>query len=340
MGGRERVSPTYTPSAESVMASITSSSAARHSRVGETLTAYGFITPALLAMIVASFIPIVFTVYVAFTDWDLYHPALVQGFHLVGLRNFLDIIKGLRGGEVLGVVVWTLIFAGVSTIVNFVLGLCLAFLLNNPLMPERNIYRTILILPWAVPGSIMLLAWTGILNTDYGPLNLALGSLSIGPLHPGHIPWLTDPSWARITVLMVNIWFGFPFMMTACLGALQAIPAEVGEAATVDGAGVLVRFWRITLPLLRAATLPLTISTFAFNLNNFGAVYLLTSGGPTQPGSQAGATDILPTYTYTLASSLNLYGLACAYGVVIFVFIAALTMAQMKYTHAFEVVDR
>jgi arabinogalactan oligomer/maltooligosaccharide transport system permease protein len=121
---------------------------------------------------------------------------------------------------------------------------------------------------------------------------------------------------------------------------LQAIPSDLNEAAVVDGAGVLRRFLSITFPLLRAATLPLIISTFAYNLNNFGAVYLLTSGGPTPPGATAGATDILPTYTYHLAYTNNLYGLACAYSVVIFIFIASLSAAQMKYSRAFEVVER
>lgn len=310
----------------------------RHS-VQETLTAWGFITPAILAMVVASFIPIAFTVFVAFTDWDLYHPALVEGFHFIGLANFKEILDSLRG-EVLGVVIWTVVFAAVSTVFCFGIGLSLAFLLNNPNMPERNFYRTILILPWAVPGSIMILAWTGLLNTDYGPINILVSSIHIGPFNPGHIPWLTDGGWAKISVLLVNFWFGFPFMMTTCLGALQAIPAELSEAALVDGAGVWTRFRRITFPLLRAATLPLVISTFAYNLNNFGAVYLLTSGGPTLPGSTAGATDILPTYTYNLAFTLNRYGLACAYAIVIFFFIATLTAAQMKYTRAFEVADR
>jgi arabinogalactan oligomer/maltooligosaccharide transport system permease protein len=218
--------------------------------------------------------------------------------------------------------------------------LLLAFLLNNPHMPERNLYRTILILPWAMPASVMILAWTGLLNTDYGPINIALGGINLGFFHPGHIPWLTDPNWARFSVIMVNVWFGFPFMMTACLGALQAIPTDLGEAAMVDGAGVLTRFWRITFPLLRSATLPLLISTFAYNLNNFGAVYLLTSGGPTLPGQTAGATDILPTYTYNLANAFYRYGLACAYGILIFFFIGTLSAVQMKLSRAFEETER
>ncbi|HLJ67519.1 MAG TPA: sugar ABC transporter permease [Chloroflexota bacterium] len=307
--------------------------------LGETLYAYGFITPAIAAMVVASFLPIAFTVYVSFTDWSLYNNALINGFHFVGFANFKTILDSLQG-ELLGVVIWTVAFASIATSVNFIVGLFLAFLLNNPNMPERNVYRTVLILPWAVPGAVMTLAWSGILNTDYGPLNLVLGNIHLGPFSPGHIQWLTDPNWARFSVLMVTAWFGYPFMMTACLGALQSIPTELSEAALVDGAGVFTRFWRITFPLLRSATLPLIISTFAYNLNNFGAVYLLTAGGPTPIGSNAGATDILPTYTYTLAYSHYLYGLACAYSIVIFFFIGTLSAAQMKWSRAFEEVDR
>lgn len=309
------------------------------SKLSESLYAYGYIAPAIAAMVIASFIPIGFTIFVAFTNWDLYHPALTHGFQGAGLSNFKEIIDGLSG-EVLGVVIWTVLFATFSTVVNFVVGLGLAYMLNNPNMRERNLYRTLLILPWAVPGSITILAWYGLLNTDYGPINVLLGGLHLGFINPGHIPWLTDPNWARFSVVMVNVWLSYPFMMTACLGALQSIPAELGEAAQVDGANLWVRFRRITLPLLRSATLPLVISNFAFNLNNFGAIYLLTAGGPVTLGRTAGATDILSSYTYSLAISLNRYALAAAYSIVIFVFIGTLSFFQMKYTRAFEGVER
>jgi arabinogalactan oligomer/maltooligosaccharide transport system permease protein len=234
------------------------------------------------------------------------------------------------------VLVWTLVFAALTTLINFFLGLGLAYLLNNPNMPERNVYRTILIIPWALPATIVILAWTGLLNTDYGAINSLLGAV-----HLQHVPWLTDPQWAKASVLLVNAWLGYPFMMTACLGALQSIPAELGEAASVDGASPWIRFWRITFPLLRSATLPLIISTFAYNLNNFGIVYLLTAGGPvTSLVGNAGATDILPTYTYKLALNLQLYGLAAAYGIVIFLIIGTLSGLQMKYSRAFEEVQR
>jgi arabinogalactan oligomer/maltooligosaccharide transport system permease protein len=302
--------------------------------LGETLYAYGFITPAIVAMVIASFFPVAFTVIVAFTNWDQYHNILIEGFHFVGFSNFKEIIDNFQG-EVLGVVVWTLVFASFSTAINFSVGLILAYLLNNPNMPERVFYRTVLILPWAVPGAVMTLAWTGLLNSTYGPINILLGDLHL--IQP---PWLDDPNWAKFAIIMVNLWFGFPFMMTACLGALQGIPSELNEAAQVDGAGVIRRFYKITLPLLRSATLPLVISTFAYNLNNFGAVYLLTAGGPPKLGHIAGSTDILPTYTYTLAFANQRYGLACAYAIVIFFFVGGLSLVNMKYSRAFEAVDR
>lgn len=310
-----------------------SASGKRKSGLHESLYAYGYIAPAVVAMVVASFIPIAFTVLVAFTNWDESHNALVEGFHFVGLRNFHTILSDLRG-ELLGVLIWSIAFAAIATIVNFTLGLILAYLLNNPHMPERNFYRAILILPWAVPGAIMTTAWSGLLNVDFGPVNLLLNQL-----HLGSVPWLTDPNWARFTVILVTAWFGYPFMMTACLGALQSIPTDLNEAAVVDGAGTVTRFLRITFPLLRSATLPLLISTFAFNLNNFGAVFLLTQGNPSTLGRTAGATDILPTYTYKLAINLNLFGLAAAYSVVTFFFVAGFSLVNMKYTRAFEAVD-
>jgi ABC-type sugar transport system permease subunit len=155
------------------------------------------------------------------------------------------------------------------------------------------------------------------------------------------VPWLDDPNWARFAVLLVNAWLGYPFMMTACLGALQSIPPELGEAAQVDGANGWTRFWRITFPLLRSATLPLIISTFAYNLNNFGIVYLLTAGGPvTNLTGNAGGTDILPTYTYKLALTLFRYGLAAAYGVVIFFIIGGLSLINFRLSGAFQEVER
>jgi arabinogalactan oligomer / maltooligosaccharide transport system permease protein len=305
-----------------------------------SLYAYRYISPAMLALLIASFVPIVFTVFISLTSWDAFHNPLVEGFHFVGLRNYKLIIDS-ASSEFLVVFVWTIVFAALSTVINFFVGLFLAFLLNNPHMWERNVYRTILILPWALPGTLMLLVWYGLLQTQGGQINSVISSIHIGSFNPGNIPFLDDGNWAKFSVILVNTWLGFPFMMAACLGALQSIPSDVQDAAQVDGAGVWTRFWRIIFPLLRSATLPLIISTFAFNLNNFGAVYFLTGGGPqTNLTSNAGATDILPTYAYNLAGSHQLYALAGAYSVVIFVIIGSLSLMNMKFSRVFEEVER
>lgn len=315
------------------------------SRGGRTATtsslyAYRYLTPAIVALLVASFLPIVFTIYISLTNWDSFHPALVEGFHFTGLANYKEIAQS-ASTEFIAVFVWTILFAAFSTVINFFLGLFLAYLLNNPHMRERNVYRMMLILPWALPGTIMILVWYGLLQTDQGQINALISSIHLWFFNPGHIKWLDDPTLAKISIILVNAWLGYPFMMTACLGALQSIPTDVLEAAQVDGANIWKRFSKIVFPLLRTATLPLVIGTFAYNLNNFGVVYLLTAGGPVQNLlANHGATDILPTYAYNLANQYNRYGLAAAYNVVIFFIIGAMSLINMKMSRAFEEVER
>lgn len=304
--------------------------------IGDILYPYAYIAPGILAMCVASFVPIAFTIFIAFTSWDAYHPALANGFQFIGLTNFGDALRSFLDLPVLGILLWTVLFALLSTAINFSLGLGLAYLLNNPNMPERNVFRVILIVPWAVPGSVMMLAWSGLLNTDFGQVNALLGAF-----HLAKVPWLDSPGWARVAIILVNTWFGYPFMMTVCLGALQSISHEVQEAAMIDGASAWTRFTRITLPLLRSATLPLTLGTFAFNLNNFGIVYLLTGGGPTTSITGVnGATDILITYVYKLAAVSQRYGLAAAFAIFIFFFVAGMSLFNYRLTGAFKEVDR
>lgn len=307
----------------------------RRRRILDGLYPYGYIAPSIAFMAIASFFPIVFTIYISLTNYGQGH---ITSFDFVGLRNYTAIFTSSSFlNDFLSVFVFTIMFAAVSTLLNFFGGLILAYLLNNDNMRERNIYRTILIIPWALPGTIAILAWQGIFADQFGLVDTILTQY----LHLHDIFFLGDAFWARVVVFIVNFWLGYPFMMTACLGALQSISPEVTEAAEIDGAGAWQKFSRVTFPLLRAATLPLVISTFAYNLNNFGIVYLLTAGGPPIPGSAyAGSTDILATYTYKLALTARLYGLACAYGAIIFVVIGTLSSINMKLSGAFEEVDR
>lgn len=316
-----------------------------------------YLTPALTLVAALSLLPNLYSTWLAFTNHSLHH---YSDHDFVGLRNFARILGGPEAGTFLRVFRWTLVWAGASVGASLGLGLLLACLLDQGDLRGRTLYRTLLVIPWALPAFISVMMWQGLLNADHGALNrmlylvgadrpvAALGSLVFDPApqdpsprqarpaRPLAIPWLNKGGWAHLSVLGVNVWLGFPFMLTVCLGALQSIPREVYEAASVDGAGPWTRFTRLTLPLLRPALLPVLISSLAFNFNQFTAIYLLTAGGPAVPDSEAGATDILITYSYKLAFDLFQYGLACAYAVVIFGLVALLSTVNFKLTGAFE----
>lgn len=294
----------------------------------EQVTAYLYIMPALLLMFFLTFLPNLYSLYIAFTNYSIFH---FKSFEWVGWRNFITILSGPEIGTFNRVFIWTILWALLSVLGMVVLGLALAIPLNNKFLKGKNWFRTLLIIPWAIPAFISVLMWQGLLNFDFGCINTLLGYFGLAK-----VPWLNDPYWAKVSVLMVNIWLGFPFMMTISLGALQSVPNEIYEAAAVDGASAGRQFWAITLPLLRAAMLPALISSFAFNFNQFGSIFLLTRGEPPVMGSAAGATDILITYSYKLAFNLFRFGLACAYAVFIFVIIASLSALNFKLTGVFE----
>jgi arabinogalactan oligomer / maltooligosaccharide transport system permease protein len=300
-------------------------------RAKRRLAPYSFILPGLVIMLLTTFIPAIVTLYIAFTNYSVIH---LQDWHFIGFANFEKILLGARQGDLIDVFSWTLIWAFLSTGLAFSLGLFLAMLLNHPRLRERNVYRTILILPWALPATLTILALTGLFSTSFGPLNRFLITIGLSPQ-----PWLTDHFWARITCLIVGIWLGFPFMMAVCLGALQSISNELYDAAKIDGANSWQAFRYITFPLLISATLPLLIAGFALQFNNFNTIFLLTGGGPYyKPGSLAGATDLLGTYMYKMAFSASSsdYGLSAAIGIILFIIVGGLTLLNSRMTGAFR----
>lgn len=308
------------------------------------LIPYAYLTPALILLGVLSLLPNLYSVYLAFTNYSLYH---YNEFEFVGLRNFMKIISGPETATFMRVFLWTLVWAGGSVIFSQAIGIFLAILLNKPDLKGSSFYRTLFIVPWAIPAFISVLMWQGLLNTEFGAFNVILKNLGLDHVIQYvlglmgcdlqlPIAWLDRVGWAHISVLMVNIWLAFPFQLTVCLGALQSVPTDVYEAADVDGASPWLQFKAITLPLLRSSLLPVLISSFAFNFNQFTAIYLLTTGGPPVPGSDAGATDILITYSYKLAFNSFQYGLACAYAIFIFILVATLSGINFKMTGAFD----
>ena len=255
---------------------------------------------------------------------------------VVGLDNFRTAFADERyAGPFLRILAWTFAFAVLSVATTFLLGLFLAITFNDVRLRGRKVYRTLLIVPYAIPGFLAALLWSGMLNRSFGFVNQVL-------LDGAAIPWLTDPWLAKLSLLGVNLWLGFPYMFLICTGALQALPADVLEAAKVDGAGAL-RTWRsVTLPLLLAATTPLLISSFAFNFNNFTLVYMLTGGGPRFPDASVplGHTDILISMVYSVSgldgTAPKNYGLASALSIVVFVIVATISAITFKRTKQFE----
>jgi len=213
----------------------------------------------------------------------------------------------------------------------FCLGL--ASTLNDPRMKGQRLYRSLLLLPYAVPGFISLLVWSGFFNPDFGLIN-SLTGLDIG--------WFTTTLWARTAVVLTNLWMGFPYMFLVCTGALQAIPADLKEAAAIDGASGFTQFRKITFPLLLVTVAPLLVSSFAFNFNNFNAVQLLTEGAPFAPDNpQAGGTDILISYTIRLAFGAGgaQLGFASAISVLLFILTGLIAGIQFRATRTLEDVN-
>jgi ABC-type sugar transport system permease subunit len=255
----------------------------------------------------------------------------------IGFDNYSNIFANSEiRAPFLKVFAWNLTFAGLSVLLTFAMGLTLANAFQDERLRGKSIYRSLLILPYAIPGFISIIIWRGLLNDQIGPVNDMINSIGIS-----NIPWLLDPFWAKVSLLLVNTWLGFPYMFLICTGALQAVPAELKEAARVDGAGAARVFRTITLPLLLVSTAPLLIGSFGFNFNNFVLPFLLTNGGPPVPGASLpiGETDLLITFTFDLAISSgrgNQFALGSAFVIIIFFIVAVIAAFSFRYTRRLE----
>jgi arabinogalactan oligomer/maltooligosaccharide transport system permease protein len=250
----------------------------------------------------------------------------------IGFHNFGKLATNpLYRGPFIRVFIWTFVYATLVVCFSFALGLFLAIALDKNGMRFQRIYRSVLVIPYAMPGFLSLLVWGGLLNDDFGVVN-RLFHLSV--------PWLFDANWARVSVVLVSVWLTTPYFFLVSLGALQSIPAELTEAARVDGGGAWAVFRRVTLPLLLVAVAPLMIASFAFNFNNFNNIYLLTGGGPySGTSSIAGSTDILISYTYKLAIATGKgqdYALASTVGIIIFFIVASISGVSFWRSRSLE----
>ncbi|MEU8105898.1 ABC transporter permease subunit [Nonomuraea muscovyensis] len=257
---------------------------------------------------------------------------LAQGWQVnVGLDNFARVLTNPTiSGYFFGVFAWNLVFALASVAATFGLGMAVALALHHPRMRGTKAYRIVLVLPYAMPAFAMLLVWRDMFNRDFGLINQLFGL---------DVDWMGDPATARFAVILVNLWLGFPYMFLVTTGALQAIPRELTEAASIDGATPWHGFRRVTLPLLLVALTPLLISSFAFNFNNFNAIALTSEGGPfPAENPQVGATDLLITYTFRLAfgAAGAQFGFAAAISVFIFAIVAVISAVAFRRTRRQE----
>ncbi len=262
---------------------------------------------------------------------------LQPGFRaVIGWANYTRMLfDGDFRGPFLSIFVWTVMFAGLTVVFSTALGMTLAVALNWEALKYRTLYRTLLFLPYAVPGFISILVFKGLFNQNFGEINAILDA--IFGVRPA---WFADPLLAKVMLLIVNTWLGYPYFMVLCTGLIKAVPADLYEASALSGAGPLTNFRRITAPLIIKPLTPLLISAFAFNFNNFVLISLLTDGRPDYLNTKlpAGTTDILVSYTYRIAftDAGQNFGLAAAISTLIFFMVAVMSWAQLKMTRQGE----
>jgi maltose/maltodextrin transport system permease protein len=246
-----------------------------------------------------------------------------------GFENYMRIVTDPRiQGPFFKIFVWTVAFSAISVVLQFGVGMLLAVVLEWKELRFRRAYRTLLILPYAVPAVLSILIFKGLFNQEFGAVNEFLRAIF------GFAPeWETNPWGARAMILLVNVWLGYPYMMLVCTGMLQSIPPGIYEASAIDGSGAVVDFFKLTLPLVLPPLMPILISSFAFNFNNFNLIYLLTAGGPKMVGGGiAGETDLLVNYTFNIAfrdSGTN-FGLASAIATLLFIVVGFLAWMNLK----------
>ena len=289
--------------------------------------------PSLFILIFAVIFPILFSFALAFTNYDLYHSPPANLADWVGFGTFSEIFTvDIWRSTFFDVLAWTVIWTLVASTLQVSLGVLLAVLVNQKEIKMKRFFRTILVLPWAVPGFVTILIFAGLFNDSFGAINNdILAAFGIDA-----IPWLTDANWSRLALILMQGWLGFPYIFLVTTGVLQSIPEDLYEAATIDGASIFAKFKNITMPMILIAMAPIIITQYTFNFNNFNIIYLFNGGGPAVPGSTAGGTDILVSWIYKLTMQSSQYSLAAALTILLSVFVIAIALWQFRRTSSFK----
>ncbi|WEK55284.1 MAG: sugar ABC transporter permease [Candidatus Cohnella colombiensis] len=290
-----------------------------------------------LGVLFFTIMPIVFTSLIAFTNYA--SPNHIPPKNLVDWVGFATFDKlfnmNVWSSTFTGVLTWTIIWAILATVTCYFGGILVALLINQKGIKFKGFWRMLFIIPYAIPQFVSLLIMRNILNDKFGPLNSYFRAFGLNGL-----PWLNDPFWAKVSVIVVNMWIGIPVTMVLVMGILTTIPNDLYEAADVDGASPWMKFRNITMPYVLFATAPILITQFVGNINNFNVIYLLTGGAPaTMKYNNAGETDLLVTWLYKLTLDFNQYNIAAAVAILIFLFIATFAIILFRRTRSFKEED-
>ena len=287
--------------------------------------------PPFMMLMIFTIVPLFYMMLMAFTNYDKQHLTL---FDWVGLENFLSLFDSTSalGRQFMPVLYWTLIWAFFATFLNFFAGTVLAMIINRPSTRLKGFWRTVLSLTIAVPQFVSLLIIRTMFK-DEGAVNSLL--MNWGWIE-APLPFFTDATWARVTIIIINCWVGIPYTVMSVTGILQNIPAEQYEAARIDGANAFQQFMNVTLPYMIFVMTPTLISSFTGNINNFNIIYLLSGGGPTYIGDSAGQTDLLVTWLYKLTMDNQDYNLAAVIGILTFVVLATVALITYRSSGSYK----
>ncbi|GAF64482.1 carbohydrate ABC transporter permease [Alkalihalobacillus trypoxylicola] len=289
--------------------------------------------PSLFILVFAVIFPILFSFALAFTNYNLYNSPPANLVDWVGFQTFTNIFTvDIWRSTFFDVLSWTVIWTLVATTLQVSLGIFLAVVVNQKEIKFKRFFRTILILPWAVPGFVTILIFAGLFNDSFGAINNdILAFFGIDP-----VPWMTNSTWTKVALITIQGWLGFPYIFLVTTGVLQSIPDDLYEAATIDGASIFSKFKHITMPMILIAMAPIIITQYTFNFNNFNIIYLFSGGGPAVPGSSAGGTDILVSWIYKLTMQSSQYSLAAALTILLSVFVIGIALWQFRRTNSFK----
>lgn len=294
---------------------------------------YLLITPAFLLLSFVVLLPLIFMIFLAFTNYTRYNAPPGNLLEWIGFQNFIDIFNvPIWRDTFFSVLSWTVTWTFGATTLQIALALFLALIVNDSRVKFKRTIRTIFILPWAVPAFVSILIFAALFDDNFGAINRDI----VIPLLGTGLPWMTDPFWTKTAIIMIQTWLGFPFVFALFTGVLQSIPNDWYEAADVDGGTAFQKFRKITLPHILFVTSPLLIMQYAANFNNFNIIYLFNEGGPGVRGQNAGGTDILISWVYKLTFENNMYSIAAVISVILGLTIATFAFFQFRRSRTFK----